>query len=118
MPGRAADRKPLIFFFPLIYILPVRDRRLLPLIPFNHGHQMFLFIIAKNNIRNSFLSHIRARRLHITAGSDNHGLRILPPRTVQHLPGFTVCNIRHGTRINHIYIRLFMKCYNFIACCF
>ena len=45
--------------------------------------------------------------LGVAAGDDKDGVRVLPADTMNHLPVFMVCGIRHGAGVDDTYIRFF-----------
>ena len=75
--------------------------------------QIFLFIISKHDINTGI--HFSLLCLHITSRCNNHCIRIHFPCPVQHLTGLSVCNIRHGTGVDHIDICPLFKRDNLIS---
>ena len=87
----------------------------LALIFLQHLYNLFFLIIAKNQIHSFVFIQFSLICLHIAPCCHHNGIRIHFFCFMQHLPGFSVCNIRHRTCIDQIYICSRFKRHNLVT---
>ena len=88
------------------------------LILFQNFHDLCLLIISEDQVNRVVFFEFFCVCLCIASGSYHDRIRVHFFCLVQHLSGFTVCNIRNRTGIDQIYVRSFRKRYDLISCFF
>ena len=78
-------------------------------------NEVRLAVVSDDQVNGGILSQFVRRRLDITSCRNYHRVRIFCLRAVQHLAGFFICNVRHGTGVDDIDIRFFLKAHDLIA---
>jgi len=72
-------------------------------------HNVFFLVVSKHQVYRLILFQLALIGLHVASGGYHYGIRVHLLRFVEHLAGFTVCNIGYRTGIDHINISTWLK---------
>ena len=85
---------------------------------FQNLYNVLLLIISQDQVYGVIFVQLSFVCLYITSGCNNNGIRIHLFRLMEHLSGFTVCNIGNCTCIYQINISSWLKRHDLISCLF